>query len=151
MKRIFALILAAVMILAAVPALAADPDPITGVWYANIRVTNPPQLPDFAGMTHGVIMIVMEDDGKIWSGELDFMQDGTMSGYDGMNVCGSWKSTDSGYITSIIGVGEVPAYLHDGMLYVQAIPGVYYGLHRMTEMNIYADIINAAMIQYKGW
>jgi hypothetical protein len=151
MKRIFSLILAAVMILAAVPALGEDPDPIVGVWYGDIKVTDPPQLPDLEGMTHGVILFVMEKDGKIWGGELDFMQDGTMNGYAGLNVCGSWKSTDSGYITSIIGAGEVPAYIHDGMLYVQAMQGIYYGLPRMTEMNIYPDSVNAALIQYRGW
>lgn len=147
MKRVFSLILAAVMLLAALPALADDPDPITGVWCGDLKITDPPQVPDLAGMTHCMIFAVMEDSGTLWTGEIDFLADGTQI-TTGPTVSGKWEATDECYITSIVSVGEVPAYIHDGALYLQLFPGVYYKLSRMPEMNIYTDVFDASAIDY---
>ncbi len=90
MKRITALILAALLILAAVPALAEDPAPIVGVWYLDAEPTE-------TNNTRIVYLYFISPDGGIYGMLMMFRNNALVSEATiGPRVFGSWSLGDDG-------------------------------------------------------
>ena len=124
MKRTLALILAAVMILAAVPALGDEPDPIVGVWYTYFQIESSMMGAFYIFDANGSITMIALMVGA--------------EGYDDSSLldisAGSWlKITDGGAynISSNMKI-DGPAYLNGDCLYLLAGDGDAMLYRRLT-------------------
>lgn len=144
MKRIFALILAAVMILAAVPAMAADPDPIVGVWYASSEASG----------TQIVSVFIFDSYSKVYQMALDLEPTGySASASVDPTYIGNWVKVRTGVYT-IVTLSKVTAsrdsiYLDGDKLYIPATASSYWIHNRMLN-GIYDFIPNADMETIKN-
>jgi len=147
MKKIAVLILALALILSAVPSVAEDPDPIVGIWYILLNVADGPQNPLYQDYTCLMMILNFEPDGRIWYSEQDYLPADSVA--VDPYISGEWSRTEEGYNTKLMSLGEGPAYLKDGLLYVKVMPNVYYVMHRMTPANWYSDILADTVVQLR--
>ena len=150
MKRTLALIITAVLILAAAPALGEETDPIVGCWYIAIQATADLPITGFDDYSYSVIVLVLDDEGRVYEHETDYHK-GEVDPM-GPNQIGIWKKSDDGYTISAVGVGQYPAYLDGDRLYAATIiPNAWYCFRRMENFNFYTEVLSDVGIQMKGW
>lgn len=148
MKRLSALLLAAAVILSCGLSLADDPDPIVGVWYVNLVVSDGVPVGN-PGDVRYVALFTFEEDGTITYFEIDFNLFGHSSTGSLPVNGGRWTRSGDGYSVSYVGMGTNPAYLEGDELWaITLTPNVYYRMHRMAAADWFSDIVNAQFIQY---
>lgn len=138
MKRIIPLVL--VLLLLSAAALAADPDPIVGVWYADMVMADAPQLDEYREYIRAVMIMTFEENGNITLKEIDFK--GTGFEEQPAAVIGKWeKNNVLTYKTRIVGAGEKIAYLKNDIIYVSVTEDdLHFMFHRMTPFDWYSDL-----------
>lgn len=138
MKRFIPMVLALLLLSSA--AMAADPDPIVGVWYANMVMADAPQMDEYRDYIRAVMILTFEENGNITFKELDFK--GTGFEEPAAAVIGKWeKNNVLTYKTRIIGAGEKTAYLKSDILYASVTADdVHIMFRRMTPLDWYTDI-----------
>lgn len=132
MKRALALILSALLILAAVPALADDPEPIVGVWYLDMEPT------DNSGARILWVYIITEK-GDIYLNMNFFPVKGDPAD-PLMYRPGSWEKTDADTYVLHGWEGADPAYVMvsgDTLVMPLSSTESYYTFRRMEPMTSY--------------
>jgi hypothetical protein len=138
MKKLIALILAAVVLFAAA-AVAEDRDPIVGYWY---MLYDSGITPEFKSTLPGVRTEIsaydFRADGTIFLLDNTVADDDTSS--QSYAACGKWSKSGSGYTYSIMGTGEGEIVIKDDVMYMQIAPQYYMKIRKMIVLNPYTDM-----------
>ena len=140
MRKLFSFVLAALLLFSSVPAFA-ELDPIVGCWYIDVEMRDAPNIPDLAGLTRSIFVLVFEEDGTILRFSVDFKDNNILD--PAMNgVVGKWEKSGDDYITKVFGIGEKPAYIREKKLISETVaPGAYLVAYKMITLDWYSEMM----------
>ncbi len=147
MKKIIS-ILSIVVIIAVLPVLsfAEEKDPVIGVWYANLPITedipNYSEIKDFSRL---LIVVTMHDNGDISYFEFDQHSDGkfdiTQPSYIGKWKIEGYSRYTTNYNVKVLGYGESKAYTKEGKLHIKLFStDTYFVFNKMIDGDWYTDL-----------
>lgn len=141
MKRILSILAAMVMILAAVPALGEEIDPIVGVWYLDIMNDG---VHTAIVMTFDIYSYVNLQMFDVTTNPLkpSVVRDTISAGY--------WQQEQKGVYTifgSDVGLDHAPLYLIAGALHVPLSDNDYWVFHKMEPSELNLTIVPKEIVE----